>query len=167
MPRRPEGRARSPEAGRRLILEGSPTTLRGDPQLRGFVESVIFELNDPISPDFARSVVTGTSSENVAADLVDMLVAELVKVPAHVWKEMFASLLRYDDLAELPLIEAPTLLIWGDADTLVTREMQNHLTGSMTNAELLIYPDVGHTPRWEDPVRFSNDIATFVQQVGQ
>ncbi len=149
-----------------LILEASPTTLHEDEQLCGFVESVVSKLDDPISPDFARSFVGDTSSENVAADVVDLLVAELLKVPAHVWKETFAGLLQYDDIAELPLIEAPTLLVWGDADALVSRDMQDHLVRSIRDADLLIYPGVGHTPRWEDTVRFSRDLVTFAQRVG-
>jgi len=149
-----------------LILEASPTTLRDDAQLLGFIGSVISKLDDPISPDFARSFVAGTSSENVAPDVVDMLVEELLKVPAHVWKETFAGLLRYDDTAELPLIEAPTLLVWGDADALVSGDMQDHLARLMPDAALLVYPGVGHTPRWEDPVRFSRDLVTFAQRVG-
>ena len=118
-----------------------------------------------MSPDFARSFVADTSSDNVPSELVDLLVEELLKVPARVWKQMFSELLRYDDLAELALIEAPTLLVWGDADPLVCREMQNRLAGSIPNADLLIYHDVGHTPRWEDPVRFSRDLVTFARRV--
>ena len=52
---------------------------------------------------------------------------ELLKVPARVWREMFAGLLQYDDTAELGRITAPTLLIWGDADGLVRRWMQDEL----------------------------------------
>ena len=61
-----------------LILEASPTTLRDDAQLLGFVESVVFNLDDPIGPDFARSFVAQTSSENVAPGVVDLLVEELL-----------------------------------------------------------------------------------------
>ncbi|MDQ3640888.1 MAG: alpha/beta hydrolase, partial [Actinomycetota bacterium] len=38
-----------------LVLEASPTTLRGHPGFEGFVQSVVSTLEDPISPDFARS----------------------------------------------------------------------------------------------------------------
>jgi non-heme chloroperoxidase len=150
-----------------LILEASPTTLRGDARLADFVETVVSTLSDPISPDFARSFVVDTSSENVAPDTVDLLVEELLKVPARVWQETFAELLRYDDITELPLIEAPTLLVWGDADALVSRDMQYQLARSIPNADLLVYSGVGHTPRWEDPVRFRNDLATFADRVGR
>jgi non-heme chloroperoxidase len=148
-----------------LILEASPSTLRGDARLADFVETVVSNLDDPISPDFARSLVVETSSENVAPDTVDLLAEELLKVPAHVWRETFTELLGYDDTDELPLIEAPTLLIWGDADALVSRDMQDHLARTIPNAQLLVYPDVGHTPRWDDRVRFRNDLARFADQV--
>jgi len=146
-----------------LVLEASPTTLRDDARLADFVETVVGGLDDPISPAFARSFVLDTSSERVAPELVDVLVGELLKVPAHVWRETFAALRGYDDRHELPQIEAPTLLVWGDADTLVYRDMQDQLVRSIPNAELLVYPGLGHTPRWDDPVRFSRDVAAFAR----
>lgn len=149
-----------------LLLEASPATLRDDAQLLRFVESVVSDLDDPISPDFARSFVVNTSSQNVAPDLVDLLVEEILAVPARVWKQTFAGLLAYDDQTELPLIQTPTLLVWGDADAVVSRAMQDHLAGSIPDADVLVYPGVGHTPRWDDPVRFSNDLMTFAHGVG-
>jgi pimeloyl-ACP methyl ester carboxylesterase len=148
-----------------LILEASPTTLRDDARLISFVDSVVSALDDPISPGFAASFVTATSSENVAPDLVDLLIEEVLKVPARVWKQTFAGLLRYDDTTELGRIEAPTLLVWGDADALVSGAMQDRLVRSIPNADLLVYAGVGHTPRWDDPARFSRDLATFVRLI--
>src|SRR5215467_8062025 len=70
-----------------LILEASPTTLRDDPQMLAFVQSVVSNLSDPISRDFARSFTAETSSESVAPHLVDLLADEVLKVPARVWKQ--------------------------------------------------------------------------------
>jgi non-heme chloroperoxidase len=75
---------------------------------------------------------------------------------------MFAALLKYDDTAELGRITAPTLLVWGDADGLVGRDMQDLLEERITDATLLVYPGVGHTPRWELPQRFADDLAAFI-----
>lgn len=146
-----------------LILEASPTTLRDDAQLLRLVESVVSELEDPISPDFLRSFVADTSSPNVPAELVDLLVEDALAVPAHVWKETFAGLLEYDDRAELPLIRAPTLMVWGDADTLVSAEMQHQLARAIPDASLHVYAGVGHTPRWENPARFSAELVAFAR----
>ena len=121
-------------------------------------------LKDPIDPAFARSVLTDTSSDQLPSELLDQMVDELVKVPARVWKEMFAALLSYDDLAELGRITVPTLLVWGDADRLVRRDMQHTLAQRIRGAELRVYEGVGHTPRWEDPTRFAGDVAAFVER---
>jgi pimeloyl-ACP methyl ester carboxylesterase len=150
-----------------LFLEASPATLRDDPQLVGLVGSVVSKLEDPITPDFARSFLVETSSADIRPDLVDLLAEELLKVPARVWQETFSRLLEYDDSSELWRIEAPTLLVWGDADAVVPREMQDRLARSIPAAELLVYHDVGHTPRWEEPMRFSSDLASFVAGVGR
>jgi non-heme chloroperoxidase len=147
-----------------LVLEASPTTVRRVAGIEAFVESVVSGLKDPIDPDFARSVIVDTSSEHLGADLLDQLVVELLKVPARVWQEMFAGLLVYDDTAELARISAPTLLVWGDADVMVTRDMQDQLAALIPASELLVYSGAGHTPRWEDPSRFAADVAVFAER---
>lgn len=138
-------------------------TLQGDADLERFVASVS-ELHDPIDPEFARSFVADTSSGAVQPQVLNELVHETLKVPARVWREMFAAMLQYDDLSELPRIAVPTLLVWGDADGLVTREMQEQLAAALPSAELIVYPGAGHTPRWEEPVRFASDLVAFVER---
>jgi non-heme chloroperoxidase len=36
---------------------------------------------------------------------------------------------------------------------------------NMPDAVLIVYANVGHTPRWEDPSRFSADAAAFVEEL--
>ena len=153
-----------PERIAGLVLEASPTTLSGNPNLGRFIESVVSTLRDPIDPAFARSFVAETSSENLPPALLAELTTELLKVPARVWRETFIGLQTYNDMVEVERIAVPTLLVWGDADQLVTREMQNSLARRIRGAELRIYEGVGHTPRWEDPVRFAHDVAAFVER---
>ncbi len=148
-----------------LLLEASPTTLRGDVNLLRFVDSVVSGLTDPIDREFARSFVADTSTDALAPELVDLLVDDLLEVPAAAWKEMFGSLLDYDDTRELSQVRAPVLLVWGDADSLVPRHMQDELVRLLPHAELSVYEGVGHTPRWEQAERFARDLATFVSQV--
>jgi non-heme chloroperoxidase len=154
-----------PERVAGLVLEASPTSLASDATAHEFVHSIVLRLADPIDPDVARSFVTDTSSENVAPELLDVLVEEALKVPARVWQAMFSSLLEYDDTAELGNIASPTLLIWGDGDPIVSREAQDVLARRIAGSELIVYPAAGHTPRWDDPRRFSEDLAAFVRRV--
>ncbi len=147
-----------------LLLEASPTTLIVHAGLESFTESVLSHLEDPIDASFARSFVADMSSGALAPQLLAELADEIVKVPAGVWKQMFADLLIYTDMAELEGIDVPTLLVWGDADTLVRRDMQDVLAERIRIAELVVYPGVGHTPRWEDPLRFAADVTAFVER---
>jgi non-heme chloroperoxidase len=146
-----------------LVLEASPSTLRGHRGLTTFVDSVVSGITDPIGAAFARSLVADTSSTSLASSWVDELVGEIVKVPARVWRELFADLLEYDDLDELDRIAVPALLVWGDADELVDRDMQSALLSRLRHGRLLVAPGAGHTPRWELPERFAADVAAFVE----
>jgi non-heme chloroperoxidase len=152
-----------PERVAGLVLEASPTLLRGDPGLERFVHEVIGSLEDPISRDLARSFVLDTSSEALEPELLDRLADELLKVPARVWRGTFGGLLAHDDLADLGRIGVPALLLWGDADGLVPRAMQDELVRRLPHAELRTYAGVGHTPRWDDPERFTADVASFTR----
>ncbi len=118
-------------------------------RIAGFVEPLT-NLQDPIEPGFARSVVIDTSSDEVAPGALDLLVDELLKVPARAWREVFAGLLHHDDITEFERITAPTLFVWGDDDRLVGHDMQTLLARRIRGAVLLVYPGFGHTPRWED-----------------
>jgi non-heme chloroperoxidase len=144
-----------------LFLEASPSTLRGDDALVGFVDTVVSTLTSPIDREFARSFVTDTSSETLAPHLVDELIDDLIKLPVHAWNEMFASLLDYDDTTELARVEVPVSLVWGEDDALVPRQMQDQLVDLLPKAELTVYAGVGHTPRWQQPSRFAQELADF------
>jgi pimeloyl-ACP methyl ester carboxylesterase len=41
--------------------------------------------------------------------------------------------------------------------------MQDELAGSLRAARLRVYSGIGHTPRWEDPARFSAELVAFVR----
>lgn len=148
-----------------LVLEASPTTLRGDAGLLGFVGSILADLTDPIDRDFARSFVADTSTDALAPELIDRLVDDVLEVPAAAWGELFGSLLEYDDTTDLGQLQAPVLLVWGDADRIVPRAMQEELLRLLPLADLITYAGVGHTPRWEQPERFARDLAAFATQV--
>ena len=74
-------------------------------------------------------------------------------------------LLDYDDIASLSRIDAPTLLLWGERDALVSRNMQDQLVSNMPAVKLVVYAGTGHTPRWDDPSRFSRDVTTFATEL--
>lgn len=61
----------------------------------------------------------------------------------------------------LPQIDAPTLLICGQADALFGVDYQQRLLAALPNAWLEILPGLGHSPHWEEPARVAALIAAF------
>ena len=147
-----------------LVLEATPPTLRGDAGLESFLDSVLRVLRDPVDVELVRRVIGDTTGETLSATFAEEMVQETLKVPARVWRETFAGLLDYDDTTELECLTLPVLLIWGDADDLVTRDKQEALISAIPDAELVTYGGIGHSPHWEDPSRFAADLAAFLER---
>jgi hypothetical protein len=51
---------------------------------------------------------------------------------------------RYDNLAKLPRVEAPVLILHGDADRLIPRAHAERLAAANPNAEIVLLPGRGH-----------------------
>lgn len=64
-------------------------------------------------------------------------------------------------------VKAPTLLLWGGADPLLTIPAMNSLEKHLENAQVstLVMPDVGHYPPLEVPERFTDIVANYLEQV--
>ena len=63
---------------------------------------------------------------------------------------------------ETATITAPTLIIWGDRDGLLTREDQEALSAAIPGSRLVVYEDTGHLVLWEQPERVATDLTAFV-----
>ncbi|MGH2827756.1 MAG: alpha/beta fold hydrolase [Pseudonocardiaceae bacterium] len=99
-----------------LVFVASPLTLRSHPGLRQAWDSTISKLADPVDPDFVRETQAGTLAKPLPQDFFETLVAEAMKVPARVWRDVFSHLLDDDLIQEVGKIQSPTLVVWGDGD---------------------------------------------------
>jgi non-heme chloroperoxidase len=146
-----------------LVFVGSPLTLREHPGLNQAWETTFSTLTDPIDPQFVKDMQSGTVAKPIPEDFFEMLVDEAMKVPARVWRNVFQHLLEHDLSDEAGGIHAPTLIIWGDQDGVLSRADQDALVEAIGGSRLLVYEGAGHSPHWEDPKRFASDLATFVE----
>lgn len=156
---------RHPDRVAGIVLEGSFVHIGDRVPLE--VRARFAALRDPLTRDFVRNFAGGTYERPPAKEFLDVMLDENLKAPARVWRETFASLLDYDDTSELATLRTPTLLIWGDRDTIIDREATNTLARSIPSSRLLVYEGVGHSPHWEDPDRFARDLAVFVEECGR
>jgi pimeloyl-ACP methyl ester carboxylesterase len=144
-----------------LVLIGAPLSL-AKPAVLAF-QAAVHALEDPVPAQFAREFQAGAVHLPLPEEFLEGLVAESLKLPAHVWQRALDGLVAFDDTADLGRIIAPTLLIWGDHDAVVSREDQQHLKDAIPDAELKEYPDTGHSPHWERPEAVAADLATVTR----
>ena len=154
-----------PERTLGLVFLSSPFILRDKPGVLDLWESTISKLTDPIDPAFVREFQMSTITQAVPKAFLETMVQESLKVPANVWKTTTEGLLEDNSSEELAEIKAPTLMIWGDKDTIVPRSDQEQLLARIEGSQLAVYPDVGHAIYWEQPVQVASDLAMFVENL--
>ena len=63
----------------------------------------------------------------------------------------------------LKKIQAPTLIIHGREDNIISFKSSINLDQYIQNSHLVIYPNIGHLPMYETPARVADDIKKFFQ----
>ena len=72
------------------------------------------------------------------------------------------EILRTNLSHKLAAIQAPTLIIWGDHDTIVPVQLGKALNEALVGSRLEIIPRAGHIPMWERPAEFNRLILDFL-----
>jgi pimeloyl-ACP methyl ester carboxylesterase len=147
-----------------LILLGAFIDFADNQVISEFARDVAV-LNDPVSEVLAREFQESTVARPVRAGLLDMATAETLKLPARVWRAVFAGMLAERLSADLGNATTPALLIFGSLDAFCTRSDQDTILASYPAAELYVYEGHGHAMHWEDPERVATDLAAFVRRV--
>lgn len=146
-----------------LILIGAPLTLQGKPAALHLWNSTISKLKDPIDPSFVREFMKSQLAQRVPQAFLKTMVKENLKVPARVWRATLKGLLEDDSSEGIIKIKTPTLIIWGDKDTIIPRSEQETLRELIAGSRLVVYPGAGHALYWEEPARIASDIAAFIE----
>jgi non-heme chloroperoxidase len=154
-----------PQRTRGLVPMGTFVRYQTNPVIVEFVEDVVSGLEDPIDRSVAQEFQESTLAGPISPSFLAAAVAESLKVPARVWRDLFAGLLDDEHMARLDRIAAPTLLIWGDQDAFVPESDQQTLLATITGSRLETYRGTGHAVHWEEPARFAADLTAFVERL--
>jgi pimeloyl-ACP methyl ester carboxylesterase len=95
---------------------------------------------------------------------IDGRVQDGVRMPADVWRETLAGLVTARPPTDTAMITAPTLIVWGARDELLTLEDQQALA-AIPASRLIVYQDTGHLVLWEQPERVASDLTAFVDSL--
>jgi pimeloyl-ACP methyl ester carboxylesterase len=127
------------------------------------VTSPFAKLQDPIPYTFFRDFQASTIYKPIPAWFFEVMVAEAQRVPADTWHGLGTALNEGDPMVDLKKIGAPTLLLWGEKDSIFTRADQDLLVKTIPHATLKAYPETGHALHWEEPQKFTNDLLAFIR----
>ena len=152
--------ALAPERVNKLVLEGSATTIRNNTVLE--LQREIGTLSDQVPEKFVREFQLSTVYQPLSQEFLQSIMKQSMKIPANVWREVMAEMVApYADV-ELKKIKTPTLIVWGDKETIFPRSEQDSLVSALKNSKLRVYADTGHAPHWERPEWFVKDLQDFI-----
>ena len=142
-----------------LVLVGSPLSLQGRPPFADEVD----RLTDPIDEEWVRASLSWfTLCQPVPGWYLEDRVLDGLRMPAHAWKAIMTGLTAAPPPTDAGSIRAPTLIIYGEKDNLLTLRDQKLLADRIPGATLRLYPDAGHLVLWEQPARVAADAAAFL-----
>ena len=84
-------------------------------------------------------------------------------MPAATWHGLAQSITADEPVRNLQRIRVPTLVFWGEKDSIFSRADQDALIHAIPHATLKTYPETGHALHWERPEEFTKDLLGFIQ----
>ena len=135
--------ASRPEAVRRLVLV-APTGVPTGRSMIGY-----------LGPLFGAALYARPS-------FLPVLVWDALRAgPATLWRAA-RDLLAEDLREDLQRIGAPTLLVWGERDTLVPPAVGDLLQGEIPGSRLLVLERAAHVPMFDRPKEFNAALLSFL-----
>ncbi|MGE3272734.1 MAG: alpha/beta fold hydrolase [Chloroflexota bacterium] len=89
-----------------------------------------------------------------------------IRANAQRFVRLLDELLHFDNSAVLAEIACPTLVIGGEADRIVSADLQREMAALIPNSRLVLYPCYGHAAPLEHPSA-ERTIMQFVQELGR
>jgi pimeloyl-ACP methyl ester carboxylesterase len=146
----------------KLVLIGSGPGGVSSPTIRAEAQQMFRAVRAPVDPAFARDFQASTVTAPVPAAFMERMYEQIVRAAPHMWAAAAEGIYNADIAKALPRVKAPTLLIWGDQDSMLLRAEQDALLAGLPNARLVVLEGHGHTPHWEVPERVAKELIAFV-----
>jgi len=123
----------------------------------------IRQLKEPIDPESAFMSEWWASPTPVDEEFLRRERRDAAAIPVRVWVAVLDQGLGTADLQRtLPMLKAPTLLIWGSKDPIMEEEVRTTLREALPHAQVKIFEGLGHNPFWEDPRNIAEVINRFL-----
>jgi len=112
--------------------------------------------------DIAPIVARSLSSPNATDEQYQRLVASMAALHKGSYIKALKATTLYNRTAELDKIAVPTLLVFGEADTLTTAAMGQQMHARIKGSKLVVVPKSGHLVNLEQPDAFEAAVEAFL-----
>ncbi len=111
---------------------------------------------------FKRGIGLVDALRQVPHDFLPLIARDSLR--AHPFSLFAATqqLLRSDWSHLLSAIEAPTLIIWGDRDSVTPLKIGKAIHLAIPGSKLVVIDRAGHTPMWDQPETFNQALLDFL-----
>lgn len=149
-----------PDLVSKLVLIGAARTAAKHPGLSELLAEIA-QFGDGVPREFVEAFQRSTVYAPVPEGVILRYIDESLKVGPGAWRGALHGLINEPDDAAQP-VEVPTLILWGENDGLFGAEAQEDLANALPEHLRIGYPDAGHAPHWEFPIRVATDIDGFL-----
>jgi pimeloyl-ACP methyl ester carboxylesterase len=112
--------------------------------------------------EFVGALLPSMFSADAPPDRVAAFGANMAEFDREGFRVMATALAEADLRDVLPQIDVPTLLLYGDRDARVPRDVTDALQAAIPQSRLVLLPGVGHVSSVEAPDRFSAELRSFI-----
>jgi 3-oxoadipate enol-lactonase len=134
-----------------------------DAEKRKFVELRKKPLVEGKEPkDIAPVVAKTLCGPDVTQEQYDRLVASMAALHKESYIKTVEATTMFNRTAELEQIAVPTLLIFGEFDSLTTPAMGEEMHSRITGSEYVMVPRAGHLVNLERPADFDRALGAFL-----
>ena len=118
---------------------------------------------------FEKSLSQSVSNQQIVTDEEVDRYWELARYPGNMDATMqrFRTPRREYTEAEISALDVPSLVMWGEQDTLIPLEAGEWYAQYLPNAQLITYPEFGHLPQQENPVQSAEDLRHWISGLFQ
>lgn len=151
----------SPDLVQRLVLVGSALT--ADNQAVRRLSEQVSRFEGWVPEAFVEAFQAGCvfRRDFVPEWFFRACVATSRRTPPRVWRAALDGMLE-EGLADMP-VACPSLIIGGLQDAVFSPDEQEQLALALGGVPLRLYRHAGHSPHWEEPGRFAEDVEDFLE----